>query len=112
MTLHVMHAVPGMSAPSLGIDHGNGMQLLAMVVSAENLYRCLLLASTQNHASLPVSFQSLRSVLCPTGLLKVIMLRSAGKHVIAVTSVYKLCIGMQCLWRIGIPFTRFDFGMF
>ena len=88
MTLHVMHAVPGMSAPSLGIDHGNGMQLLAMVVSAENLYRCLLLASTQNHASLPVSFQSLRSVLCPTGLLKVIMFRSAGKHVIAVTSVY------------------------
>lgn len=38
MTLHVMHAVPGMSAPSLGIDHGNGMQMAAMAVSADNLY--------------------------------------------------------------------------
>ena len=38
MTLHVMHAVPGMSAPSLGIDHGNGMQMAARAVSADNLY--------------------------------------------------------------------------
>ena len=38
MTLHVVHAVHGMSAPSLGIAHGNGMQMAAMVVSAGNLY--------------------------------------------------------------------------
>ena len=45
MILHVMHAVPGMSAPGLAwaFIMGMAMQMLAMVVSPENLYRCLLL---------------------------------------------------------------------
>ena len=70
MTLHVMHAVPGMSAPSLGIDHGNGMQMAAMAVSADNLY--VFCWTTQNHGSLPVSFQSVRSVHPSSSPIKVI----------------------------------------